>query len=249
MPLSIAGSVFVDFALGCTAASSKEALSDLLIKTAGRLGFNQVNISVMRDCSLPAGELGFGWANTYPEDWQQYYADKDCMRYDPVAQNARGSADPFFWSDLRRTMNLTSLQTSFLGLAGEAGLNNGIGLPFLGAHTLQGGIALATTDPTDEHLRDLNILWAISNLFYKRLRELMAPRKRPLDQVPDLTVRERDILILPATGETDRGIARRLGISENTVNTHLRRIYRKLGAHTRVQAFSNAVKQQLIDLP
>ena len=249
MPLSIAGTVFIEFALGCTTASTKEALSELLIRTAGKLGFDQVNISIMRDCSLPADALGFGWANTYPEDWQHYYAEKNCMRYDPVAQNARGSADPFFWSDLGRTMNLSSLQTGFLGLAGEAGLNNGVGLPFLGAHALQGGIALATTDPTDEHLRDLSILWSISNLFYKRLRELMAPRKRALEQVADLTVREKDILILPATGETDRGIARRLGITENTVNTHLRRIYRKLGAHTRVQAFSNAVKQQLIDLP
>lgn len=249
MPLSIAGQVFVEFALGCTAASTKEALSNLLIRTMARLGFNQVNVSIMRDHTLPEGEQLFGWANTYPEDWQNYYVDKNCMRFDPVAQNARGSASPFFWSDLLLRRNLTSLQSGFLGLAGEAGLNNGIGLPFTGAHALHGGIAIATTNPSDEHLRDLNILWAISNLFYKRLKEIVGTSKRLHADMVDLTMRETDILILPATGETDRGIARRLGISENTVNTHLRRIYRKLDAHTRLQAFSNAVKQQLIDLP
>ncbi|WP_438846337.1 helix-turn-helix transcriptional regulator [Asticcacaulis taihuensis] len=249
MPLSIAGPVFIEFALGCTAASSKEALSNLLIKTVGRLGFDHVNISIMRDCTLPDDALGFGWANTYPDDWQQYYADKNCMRFDPVAQNAHGNMDPFFWSDLSRTLRLTSLQTGFLGLAGEAGLNNGIGLPFPGAHALHGGIALATSDPKAEHLRDLNVLWAISTLFYKRLRELVAVRKPRLDEPVDLTIRETDILILSAKGQTDKGIAHELGRSENTVNTHLRRIYRKLGAHTRLQAFSTAVKQQLIDLP
>ncbi|HTM82207.1 helix-turn-helix transcriptional regulator [Asticcacaulis sp.] len=249
MPLSIAGPVFIEFALGCAAAPTKEALSALLIKTVGRLGFDQVNVSIMRDCSLPSEELMFGLANTYPEDWQQYYADKACMRFDPVAQNARGNGNPFFWSDLHTTMNLTSLQTGFLGLAGEAGLNNGIGLPFPGAHALHGGIALATSNPADEHLRDLNILWAISNLFYKRLREILAPAKSLLNERVEMTVRETDILILSAKGLSDRRIANQIGRSENTVNTHMRRIYHKLGAHTRLQAFSNAVKQQLIDLP
>jgi DNA-binding NarL/FixJ family response regulator len=48
----------------------------------------------------------------------------------------------------------------------------------------------------------------------------------PLDQ---LTRREREVLSLMAEGLTDRGIAERLFVTPNTVETHVRHIIRKLG--------------------
>jgi DNA-binding CsgD family transcriptional regulator len=51
-----------------------------------------------------------------------------------------------------------------------------------------------------------------------------------------LTGREIEILGFVAGGERTPEIARRLGISENTVKSHLTRVYRKIGASSRVQA-------------
>jgi DNA-binding NarL/FixJ family response regulator len=51
----------------------------------------------------------------------------------------------------------------------------------------------------------------------------------PLDE---LTAREREVLSLMAEGLTDRGIAQRLYITQNTVETHIRHIIRKLGLPT-----------------
>ncbi len=51
-----------------------------------------------------------------------------------------------------------------------------------------------------------------------------------------LTPRERQVLELVALGLTNREIAERLVISENTVRTHLRRILDKLHVHSRVEA-------------
>jgi DNA-binding NarL/FixJ family response regulator len=48
----------------------------------------------------------------------------------------------------------------------------------------------------------------------------------PLDQ---LTPREREVLSLMAEGLTDRGIADRLCLTHNTVETHIRHIIAKLG--------------------
>jgi DNA-binding NarL/FixJ family response regulator len=48
----------------------------------------------------------------------------------------------------------------------------------------------------------------------------------PLDQ---LTRREREVLSLMAEGLTDRGIAERLFVTLNTVETHIRHIISKLG--------------------
>lgn len=48
--------------------------------------------------------------------------------------------------------------------------------------------------------------------------------------------REIDILYLVAEGLPNKLIAARLGVAERTVATHLERLYRRLGVHTRVQA-------------
>jgi serine/threonine-protein kinase len=50
-------------------------------------------------------------------------------------------------------------------------------------------------------------------------------RRNPLDE---LTEREREVLQLMAEGLTDRGIAERLWVAPNTVETHVRHILRKL---------------------
>ena len=51
-----------------------------------------------------------------------------------------------------------------------------------------------------------------------------------------LTQRESDVLRLVAAGEPTRRIAGQLGISAETVDTHIRASMRKLGARTRTEA-------------
>ncbi|MFV2084745.1 LuxR C-terminal-related transcriptional regulator [Micromonospora sp. LOL_021] len=57
-----------------------------------------------------------------------------------------------------------------------------------------------------------------------------------------LTVRERDVLRLVAQGEPTRRIANQLGISTETVETHVRAGMRKLGARTRTEAAALAME-------
>jgi DNA-binding CsgD family transcriptional regulator len=47
--------------------------------------------------------------------------------------------------------------------------------------------------------------------------------------VEPLTRREREVALLAAGGATSKEIAERLSVSKRTVDTHLDRIYRKLG--------------------
>jgi serine/threonine-protein kinase PknK len=52
---------------------------------------------------------------------------------------------------------------------------------------------------------------------------------RASDQLAALTPREREVLALMAEGRTNRGIARRLWLTERTVETHVASILAKLG--------------------
>jgi len=61
----------------------------------------------------------------------------------------------------------------------------------------------------------------------------------------DLTPREREILCLLAEGQSNKVIARSLGISDGTVKLHVKAIMRKLNVHSRVEAAVIAVEQEL----
>jgi DNA-binding NarL/FixJ family response regulator len=65
-------------------------------------------------------------------------------------------------------------------------------------------------------------------------------------QSPALTQREREVLRLLADGLSNDAIGVELGISVETVRTHIRKAMAKLDADTRTQAVATALRQSLI---
>jgi two-component system nitrate/nitrite response regulator NarL len=61
-----------------------------------------------------------------------------------------------------------------------------------------------------------------------------------------LSNREREILALLADGLINKQIAARLGISTNTVKTHLELLFDKLGVATRAEAVATGVRRGLL---
>jgi two-component system, NarL family, response regulator LiaR len=83
----------------------------------------------------------------------------------------------------------------------------------------------------------------------KVLRQLQTGRPAPAaDQVEALTARELAILRLAAQGLTNKAIGQEIGISDRTVQGHLANIYGKLGAASRTEAVTEAVKRGWIVL-
>jgi DNA-binding NarL/FixJ family response regulator len=78
------------------------------------------------------------------------------------------------------------------------------------------------------------------------LRE-RARRAREARRVSEeLSPREREVLVLITEGLSTRRTAHHLGISERTVEAHIRSLYRKLGVRTRVQALYRATQLGLV---
>jgi DNA-binding NarL/FixJ family response regulator len=69
----------------------------------------------------------------------------------------------------------------------------------------------------------------------------------PEADTPDhFTLREIEILRLVAEGFTNREVAERLCLSENTVKTYIQGLYQKLDAHNRIEAVMRATKWGLL---
>lgn len=68
-----------------------------------------------------------------------------------------------------------------------------------------------------------------------------------MDVTPSLSARERSILVCLVEGESNKVIARRIGIAESTVKVHVKTILRKIRAHNRTQAAIWAMNNKICD--
>ena len=107
-----------------------------------------------------------------------------------------------------------------------------------------GWLCLATAEPSEEALaRHGAALTEVARVASATLasaldlaRSLGAVEPRAADDaLARLSARERQVAALVADGLTDLNVASRLAGSEETVGTHLRRAYRKLGIHSRAE--------------
>ena len=113
------------------------------------------------------------------------------------------------------------------------------------------GYLLKDMDP-DELLPALNDAITGQNVVAKELIGSLTniiqgkPEKQdsiePATPLSELTPREQEILSHIAEGESNKVIAKHLGISDGTVKLHVKAILRKLGVHSRVEAAVIAVQ-------
>jgi DNA-binding NarL/FixJ family response regulator len=98
------------------------------------------------------------------------------------------------------------------------------------------GYLLKDAEPAEVHRGIPAAARGESPLTPKVARTLVAARTERTASPSMLTDREREVLVLLASGLSNKQIARRLGISEKTVKTHLTNIFQRIGVHDRTQA-------------
>ncbi len=93
-------------------------------------------------------------------------------------------------------------------------------------------------------------LWIGRDMMTEVVRALSAAA--PAGETPahsdfGLTRREREILTLVVQGETNKGIARRLSVGEDTIKHHLTSIFNKTGVSTRLELALFAIHYHLVE--
>jgi DNA-binding NarL/FixJ family response regulator len=122
-----------------------------------------------------------------------------------------------------------------------------------GSHGVQPALwlAVAQVAESDSSWRQAGLQLCLPAIYFAVLRS-QPPDSRSLEKASEaaaralLSARELEVLRAVRSALSNVEIGEKLGISALTVKNHLRRIMRKLGARSRVQAVAEAMSRQLI---
>jgi DNA-binding NarL/FixJ family response regulator len=97
------------------------------------------------------------------------------------------------------------------------------------------GYLLKDAEP-DELIRGVRAAAAGESPFSPKAATALVARRSELRSRERLTDREREVLTLVSEGLANKDIARRLGVSEKTVKSHLTTVFARIGVTDRTQA-------------
>lgn len=205
------------------------------------MGFDHFRLGLITPSSIQRPHVQI--FNGCPNQWVQTYDKKGLFAVGPVVRKGMTQSRPILWANLiaecRDQQDAAGLEVMML--AQEAGLPDGITIPWHGPNGHVGLLSLITRTPRTEHqwLSAAPFLsWLSSHIFEAVVR--VCTSAMPV-RVP-LSLRELEICQWAAEGKQVSDIAQILGITPRTVTFHLERITEKLGASSKSQAISLALK-------
>ncbi len=99
----------------------------------------------------------------------------------------------------------------------------------------------------DEMLETIRMVASGHVVFDSVAWRAVAERRRGADEPPPkLSKREYEVLVLLADGRGNAEIAEELGVSLETVKTHVERLYKRLGVGSRTDAVAKALRAGII---
>ncbi len=188
----------------------------------------------------PAGLLRL---TTLPADWRALHEARGFWRADAAVRHCARAVAPMA-TGLGFARAAGDAPWIAMCQAAEAhGFGDGLAIPLRGAPgSAYGGFSLITRARGTEflawHAAHGRAATVIAQLGALRLLGLAAATAPP---PPRLSPRERECLVWLAAGLRSDRIAERLGLARATVDLHLARARRRLGARTREQAVARAI--------
>jgi len=195
-------------------------------------GFDKISyhhISGRPNAPLPV-EVG---ADGFDDRWVCHYIREKLFMVDPITELAQRATTPFFWADVHKLVQLTPDQRGYLAQMKAAGLGNGLAFQVYGPGMRNGYVGLGFSNPDNvpdpATVQEMQFVAQAGHIRYCALVPLRSTELR-------LSPRERDVLRWIARGKSNSVIADILEVSPHTVDTLMRRVFKKLGTSDRTTA-------------
>lgn len=175
-------------------------------------------------------------------DWFGDGSSVDAETYQrrcPIAQHILTARGPFFW--------IKTADHGYRVVPKPTGSGiKGFQVPVYGPIGLEGAASFGGTR-IDSATRTQLLLELVAAVAFRRCRHLLDGDAQALPRT--LSVREREVLGWVAAGRKHAEIAQTLGISERTVENHLRNVRHRIGVKTTSQAVQAAIRLGELILP
>lgn len=181
----------------------------------------------------------------YPNEWQKRYRDMGYGQIDPVIKRIKRRPGAVRWTDVYADANTTENERRIFEEAATFGLRSGVTVPLYGPNDR---FAIASfAKRTDHEIPGKIIVYLELTALHFHLKINSSDGNRCIEPEAGLSTREKECILWVARGKSSLDIGTILGISENTVNFHIKNSMRKLGCSSRTVAVVNALKSGIID--
>lgn len=226
-------------------ASDERTIVALLRQLTEQMGFDHFRLALIFPNTIQRPDVTI--FNGCPSAWVDAYSQANFFAIDPVVLRGMAQSTPILWADLMGEGICDEQSLAVMTLAQEAGLRDGITFPWHGANGHVGLLSLITREPRTESqwLAVVPSLTWLSMHIFEAVARVCLVGLSPHDA---LSLRELEVCRWAAEGKQTSDIAQILGITPRTVTFHLNNVVTKLGASSKCQAISWALKQGVVRL-
>ena len=179
-----------------------------------------------------------------PQGWWDEYAAMAKREYDPGVMMARSSLMACTWTETMQMLDPIGIDRWPYELSLKYGMRDAltcsVGRRWLVSYWSRQALSNVLTQP-----RRI-ILFAAASFAALRLEQLIDHDPRWMGKRARVTPRELAVLRLVSMGRQIGEIAQVLGLGEETVRSHLKKVQGKLGVRNRSHAVAEAIRQHLI---
>ncbi len=176
---------------------------------------------------------------SYPQEWAKEYRECNYLAKDPIIQCGRSGL--LFWDEVYAQL---PPEEEFLSQARSYGLENGF------SHILPSRSTFGLFSVAEKSIRNDKRTRTIINTIAPHLHLFASLIDKEIHEthIISLTDREREVLLWVMEGKSNWEISVILNISQESIKSHLKNIFRKLDATNRAHAVAIALKQKCITL-
>lgn len=229
MPGRSSTSAFAEAVADCESAQAAFALLEEFVESCG------ARCSVLYSFDHGVQSEADRWSpvhSTFPREIAEYYKEHRCIAHDAYVRASLCSRTPVRYLDVVSRFPVCKVMAGLHDFMATQGLRDGLAM-----HVSRRAGRVMYFNMSFEHtIEDMSEferrrIHACIDMFACQCETLLSPHP-----ARELSPKEREVVAFLARGDSNKEIARALGISLSTVNTLVKRSFKKLDANTRVEA-------------
>lgn len=227
---------------GILESSTESALHGAMVAARDTMGFHHFAVSY--DLRTFEHEPATVLLHDYPAEWAKVYVSFDLAGKDPVRRACDKTMRGFEWGNLANLVPMTPGDRQMLAIGREVGVTDGYTTPRHIPGEGSGSCSFVVNDTVSLPRTMLFTAEILGAVALGAARAILVGRHRVSQ--PVISDRQRECILWSARGKSAGETATILGISQETVNRHLKLARERYDVHSRQSLVLSALSDGII---